>query len=328
MQRTAGSCAGSEPCVAPARAVCCDGASRVLRANCTSVQLEAANVQSARSTPAHRTFEFVHDVPLCSLSVTALQRAQRLVGGSPLCALRRQHQRQRPGRCPASAPQRFADRRPATPPSAHCTRSRSSTAASGSTNTVFTRSGITAPGADLRGLRTYLRRVQSTATVPDVRARLCSAARIAASVMSAAGGFCSACGQRRMTCAPATSRACSQMSVNCSSGAMSAHRWRARRVQHALPMPLARAILAVGKSGALRSRTPRARARSRCAISSGVCSRSIAYACSHCFQPRAIRVNLSQQNRNACSRAFAATRAVVQPWPHCAPHRAWGPARW
>ena len=44
---------------------------------------------------------------------------------------------------------------------------RSSTAASGATNTVFAWLTITRPGGAPRGLRTCLRRVQSTATVPD-----------------------------------------------------------------------------------------------------------------------------------------------------------------
>ena len=51
-------------------------------------------------------------------------------------------------------------------------RIRSSSAVSGATNTVFACRMDTRPGGAPRGLRTYLRRVQSTATVPDVRALL------------------------------------------------------------------------------------------------------------------------------------------------------------
>jgi hypothetical protein len=106
------------------------------------------------------------------------QRAHR-------CARRRRHRR---GSGPAALHARGHGWRTRSPTTAESHARRRRLLAQplfqlrvGSTKTVRTRSGSDEPGCALRGLRTYLRRVQSTGTVPDVRALLCSAASTAAS---------------------------------------------------------------------------------------------------------------------------------------------------
>ena len=67
----------------------------------------------------------------------------------------------RPPRGEAEAPSREGQR--------SCARVFSSSG-SGRTKIVLTRSGTTAPFAAPRGFRTYFRKVQSTGTLPEVRA--------------------------------------------------------------------------------------------------------------------------------------------------------------